>query len=58
LGKRIKMGGNNGFRRRECGQRRGTCQARTGEGVLCGGVNGQEELGWVQLTSTHLLDLS
>ena len=30
-----------------CGQRRGMCQARIEEGVLLGGINGQEELGWV-----------
>ena len=41
-----------------CGQRRGMCQARTGEGVLWDGVNGQEELGWIQLTLTLPLDLS
>ena len=41
-----------------CGQRRSICQAKTGEGLLWGGVNGQEELGWVQVTLTHLLDLS
>ena len=34
------------------------CQARTGEGVLWGGVNGQEEFGWVQLTLTCFLDLN
>ena len=29
-------------------------QASRGEGVSRGGVNGQEELGWVQLTLTLL----
>ena len=30
------------------------CQASRGEGVSWGGVNGQEELGWVQVTLTIL----
>ena len=37
---------------------RDICQTKTGEGFLWGGVNGQEELGWVQLTLTLPLDLS
>ena len=40
---------------KRCGQRRGLCQARRDKGVLRGGVNAQEDLGWVQLTLTLLL---
>ena len=58
LGKRVKTGGNDGFRRKGVGQRRVMCQARTGEGVFWGGVDGQEEFGWVQLTLTFFLDLN
>ena len=38
----------------DCEQRRAMFQASRGEGVSRGGVNGQEELGWVQLTLTLL----
>ena len=50
--------GEDGWERwlqeKEYGLRRAMCQARTGEGVSWGGVNWQEELGWVQLTLTLL----
>ena len=51
------MDGNDGFRRRGVG-REEVYARQTGEGFLWGGVTGQVELGWVQLTLTHLLDLS
>ena len=41
-----------------CGQRRDMGQVRTRKGILWGGFNGQEELAWLQLTLTLLLDLS
>lgn len=37
-----------------CGRRRGKGLARTRGGVLWGGLNGQEDLAWVQLTLTLL----
>ena len=49
--------GEDGWERwfqEDCEQRRAMFQASRGEGVSRGGVNGQEELGWVQLTLTLL----
>ena len=54
----MKTGGNDVFRRRDVGQRRVMCQARTGQGVFWGGDDGQEGFGWVQLTLTFFLDFS
>ena len=43
FGEESEGGRERQLQEKRCGQRRGMCQARTGEGVLWGGVNGQEE---------------
>ena len=47
LGKRVMMDGIEGLRRRDLGREEVWARQRQGRRVLWGGVNMQEELGWV-----------
>ena len=41
-----------------CGAEKGYVPGKDRGGGLCGGVDGQEEFGWVQLTLTFFVDLN